>query len=97
MPYKTYSILAPFLEEDISSIDLDQLQSFTFYFLMALMKGREKSKIHFLYFIDVMYIMLHRNYEISFFESDFPDKWDQQYYDSKVALIEAMLPGCTLS
>jgi hypothetical protein len=40
MPYKTFSILAPFLEEDISVIDLDQLQSFTFFFLTALMKGR---------------------------------------------------------
>ena len=40
MPYKTYQILAPFLEDDVSTIDLDQLQSFTFYFLTALMKGR---------------------------------------------------------
>lgn len=40
MPYKTFAILAPFLEEDISVIDLDQLQSFSFYYLTALMKGR---------------------------------------------------------
>jgi len=71
MPYKTFSILAPFLEEDISIIDLDQLQSFSFYYLTALMKGRERGKAHFMYFIEVMYILLHKNYEIVFFESDF--------------------------
>ena len=76
MPYKTYQTLAPFLEEDISVIDLDQLQSFAFYFLTALMKGRERGKDHFIYFIETMYIILHRNYEIVFFESDFPGKWD---------------------
>lgn len=67
MPYKTFSTLAPFLEEDISLIDLDQLQSFSFYFLSALMKGRQKSKTHFLYFIETMYLLLHRNYEVVFF------------------------------
>lgn len=76
MPYKTYSILAPFLEEDISVIDLDQLQSFSFYYLTALMKGRERGKAHFMYFIEVMYILLHKNYEIVFFESDFSSRWD---------------------
>lgn len=93
---KTYGILAPFLEEDVSVIDLDQLQSFTFFFLSALMKGRETGKMHFLYFIDVMYILLHKNYEIAFFESEFPREWDQNYFETKVALIEAILPGWRL-
>lgn len=80
MPVKTYGILAPFLEEDVSLIDLEQLQSFTFFFLSALMKGREQGKIHFIYFIDVMYILLHKNYEIAFFESEFPAGWDGGYF-----------------
>lgn len=62
MPYKTFAILAPFLEEDLAKIDIDQLQSFAFFFMTALMKGRDKGKSHFLYFIDVMYILLHKNY-----------------------------------
>lgn len=80
MPMKTFSILAPFLEEDISLIDLDNLQSFAFFFLSSLMKGRDKSKVHFMYFIDIMYILLHRNYEIAFFQSEFPGKWDKEYF-----------------
>lgn len=40
MPYKTYATLAPFLQEDISQIDTEQLESFAFFFLSALMKGR---------------------------------------------------------
>lgn len=64
---KTFNILAQFLEEDVSVIDFDQLQSFTFFFLSALMKGRENNKMHFLYMIETMYILLHKNYEIVFF------------------------------
>lgn len=81
MPMKTYSILAPFLEEDISIIDFNQLQTFAFFFLSALLKGKETKQMHFLHVIDCMYILLHRNYEIVFFSSDFPSKWDQNYFD----------------
>lgn len=42
MPAKTYSILAPYLEADISKIDFSKLQTFTFFFLSALLKSREK-------------------------------------------------------
>jgi len=96
MPYKTFAILAPFLEEDLSMIDMDQLQSFAFFFMTALIKGREKGRAHFVYFIDVMYILLHKNYEIVFFESDFPNKWDGRYFDNKTVMIQAILPGWSI-
>lgn len=87
MPVKTYHILGPYLESDLSLIQLEQLQTFTFFFLSALMKGRHKAEYHFLFFVEVMYIMLHKHYEIVFFESDFPTRWDELYFDTKVALI----------
>lgn len=96
MPYKTYAILAPFLEEDLGSIDMEQLQSFAFFFMTALIKGRERSNTHYLYLIDVMYILLHRNYEIAFFESDFPKKWDPRYFDDKMVMIQAILPSWSI-
>lgn len=46
--------------------------------------------------IETMYILLHKNYEIVFFESDFPSAWSQKYFDEKVALIEAILPSWSL-
>jgi hypothetical protein len=61
MPVKTYSILAPYLEGDISVVDFGQLQTFTFFFLSALLKSREK-EMHQLYMVEAMYILLHRNY-----------------------------------
>lgn len=67
MPMKTYSILAPYLEDDISLIDFTQLHTFTFFFLSALLKNKDVRHIHFLHIIDSMYILLHRNYEIVFF------------------------------
>ena len=62
MPTKTYSILAPYLEEDLSIIDFHQLHTFAFFFLSALLKGREVHHMHFLHLVDCMYILLHRNY-----------------------------------
>ena len=97
MPMKTYSILAPYLQQDLSLIDFSQLQSFTFFFLSALIKNKDIRDLHFLYVIDSMYIILHQNYQIVFFESDFPKKWNQQYLDEKVALIEALVPSWSLS
>ena len=96
MPYKTYATLAPFLVEDLSTIDLDQLQSFSFFFLTALTRGRERGNAHFVYLIDVMYILLQRNYEIAFFESDFPGKWEVKYFNNRVVMIQAILPGWSL-
>ena len=93
MPMKTYTILAPYLEDDISMIDVEQLHSFTFFFLSALLKSKDIKNIHFLHVIEVMYILLHRNYEIVFFEDDFPRKWDEEYFNTKVALIEALVPS----
>ena len=49
-----------------------------------------------MYFIDVMYILLHRNYEIAFFESDFPNKWDSRYFDDRTVMIQAMLPAWSI-
>lgn len=60
------------------------------------MKGREKGKAHFMYFIEVMYILLHKNYEIVFFESDFVSKWDSSQFEAKVAMIGAILPSWSL-
>ena len=87
MPMKTYTILAPYLEDDISIIDFDQLHTFAFFFLSALLKSKDIKNIHFLHVIEVMYILLHRNYEIVFFEDDFPRKWDEEYFNTKIALI----------
>jgi hypothetical protein len=96
MPMKTYTILAPYLEDDISLIDFTQVQTFTFFFLSALLKNKDLHHMHFLYVIDAMYILLHRNYEIVFFENDFPPKWNQQYFDEKVALIGSLVPSWNL-
>lgn len=60
------------------------------------MKGRQVDKVHFLYMIEAMYILLHRSYEIVFFESDFPGVWQQKYFEEKVMLINAILPGWSL-
>ena len=60
------------------------------------MKGREKHKAHFMFFIEVMYILLHKNYEIVFFESDFPAKWDEQYFEAKIVMIQAILPAWSI-
>lgn len=67
MPMKTYSILAPYLEDDISLVDFQQLHTFTFFFLSALLKHKDPKHLHFLHVVDCMYILLHRNYEIVFF------------------------------
>lgn len=67
MPMKTYSILTPYLEEDISLIDFNQIHNFTFLFLSALLKNKDLKHIHYLHIIDSMYILLHKNYEIIFF------------------------------
>jgi hypothetical protein len=72
---------------------LEQVQSFLFFFLSALMRGRERGKLHFIYFIDVMYVSLHGHYQIAFFEDEFPSQWDQDYFNQKVMLIQALLPG----
>jgi hypothetical protein len=96
MPVKTYGILAPYLEEDLSLVDFSQLHTFTFFFLSALLKGRDLRHPHFLHVVDCMYILLHRDYEVVFFESDFPRKWDQQYFDGKVALLESLVPSWSL-
>lgn len=40
MPVKTFQIIAPYLEEDVALIDKIQLESFTFFFLSALIKGK---------------------------------------------------------
>jgi hypothetical protein len=97
MPMKTYSILAPYLEDDLSLIDYTQIHTFTFFFLSALLKKKDLRQMHFLYVIDSMYILLHRNYEIVFFESDFPKRWNQEYFDTKVVLIESLVPSWSLS
>lgn len=60
------------------------------------MKGREKGKLHFLYFIEMMYVCLHGHYQIAFFEDEFPNKWDEDYFGQKVLLIQALLPGWRL-
>lgn len=49
-----------------------------------------------MYFIDVMYILLHRNYEIVFFESEFPQGWNEEYFDMKVAMIGALVPNWSM-
>ncbi len=96
MPVKTYSILAPYLEDDLSLIDFHQLHTFAFFFLSALLKNKDYRQLHYLHLLDCMYILLHRNYEIVFFESEFPKKWDQQYWDGKIALIQSLVPSWTL-
>lgn len=96
MPVKTFGILAPYLEEDLAAVDFPQLQTFTFFFLAALLKKWEPKDMVALHMIEVMYILLHRNFEIVFFESDFPTQWSQSYFDTKVALIQALLPNWSL-
>ena len=76
MPVHTYGILAPYLEEDISKVDYCKLHSFLFFFLSVLLKGRRGKTLHQMYMIDLMYILLHKNYEIVFFEDEFPNGWD---------------------
>jgi hypothetical protein len=49
MPVKTFGILAPYLEEDLASVDFPQLQTFTFFFLSALLKkwdGKDLVGLH---------------------------------------------------
>lgn len=50
-----------------------------------------------MYFIEVMYILLHKNYEIVFFESDFSEKWDSKQFEARAAMIGAILPSWSLS
>lgn len=61
MPVKTYTILAPFLPDDLSEIDFGKLHDFTFYFLSVLLK-KSSENLHYIYVIDLMYIILHRQY-----------------------------------
>ena len=61
MPVKTYTILVPFLHDDLSEIDFGKLHDFTFYFLSVLLK-KSMENVHYIYVIDLMYIILHRHY-----------------------------------
>ena len=96
MPVHTFGILAPYLEEDISQVDYSKLHSFLFFLLSVLLKGRREKSLHEMYVIDLMYILLHKNYEIVFFEDEFPNRWDQDYFDAKALLIETLVPHWSL-
>ncbi len=87
IPMRTYQILAPFLEDHIQEIDSQKLQDFCFFFMTNLFKTNFKKDMHFLYTIEFMYIILHRNYEIVHFSSDFPNKWDDDYFQLRKTLI----------
>jgi hypothetical protein len=50
-----------------------------------------------MYFIEIMYILLHRNYEIVFFESEFPTSWNPDYFEVKQVMIKGIVPGWSLS
>lgn len=43
-----------------------------------------------------MYMLLHRNFEIIFFESDFPLTWNKDYFDMLNSLIECMVPNWSI-
>jgi hypothetical protein len=60
------------------------------------MKGRELGKVHFMYMIEAMYILLNRTYDIVFLESEFPGVWNQQHFDEMLILIGGRLPGWSL-
>jgi hypothetical protein len=81
MPMKTYEALTPFLEEDISLIDEEEVAKFCFFYMTALLKTRNIKDYHDILALETMYVVInHDGYEIVYSEEDQPKKWDEDYY-----------------
>jgi len=93
IPINTLEILQPFMEDRIDNIDPVKLEDFTFFYMTSLMKNSFQKDIHFINAIECMYIIFHKNLEIVHFESDMPRKWDEDFFNMRKYLIQAMIPS----
>ena len=92
MPMKTFETLMPYLD-NIEDIDRVQTENFCFFFMTIILRQRMTAEYHSILTIEVLAVLIHRNYEVTYSEEDFPKEWDKDYFELRKLMIENTVPN----
>jgi hypothetical protein len=87
MPIQAYEAIDPYLQEDLSEVDLDKTTEFCFFYMTALMRRNKKEDLHDILSLEVMYVLMSPIYSIAYSEEEMPKVWNKEYFEMKKLIV----------